>query len=464
VLGVTDGITAVAQGVSSEVGGHEIRVHVRPPRALDRSPLNPSLLILSPLDLEAAQAQVIIESRAKELHINDTFVKFVSLGLGQYIVLTERFLYWKNSNSNTNNDNDNIQPLWSRAWIDISHVSFYDSNIDDTTENNNNDYKVGIRIILYPSVSQTTFTSTGGKSLLVQTLSHSIAIQLYRTLAENSWRLGNPTKVAPIEIAASEIINKNIDISDKNDSIHEIQTTEQEKQLLIVDNNNNEYKKQEYEIWKLLKIRSKSAANEWMGYYFGSFSPHLIKKEKTSRLASSSISSNIDRQFDFIQYAHTIFNKNKFCKSLRVLESIDAALYYLVNEWNNISDINNANYSPSKCCALLVLNSSQSSFSLNSLKLVHGRNCHILGGPHGGYESHMRRVLPGGQVVLFAIAHPSSPLDSGSLRFDLGTTAFHAVISTQISELTCSSRQGFTVGIVIKTCVEWWSRYILVVT
>lgn len=128
-----------------------------------------------------------------------------------------------------------------------------------------------------------------------------------------------------------------------------------------------------------------------------------------------------------------------------------------------------------RCLGLLVLNSTQAEVQLSGVNLIHGRRAVAVGGP--GYSSNLRRIAPGGALIIFTIAYPPSPpFETGHVKLELRTSAFIATVGSapaststtgiagHSGDAICSSRQGFTCGLLEKTAVEWWSRYIIVVS
>jgi hypothetical protein len=77
VLGLSDGITSVVQGISNQVDPALKACHVRPPRALEPSPIDPSYLVIAPLNLEAARAQEFVIKRAKDNRYEDYFLRYI---------------------------------------------------------------------------------------------------------------------------------------------------------------------------------------------------------------------------------------------------------------------------------------------------------------------------------------------------------------------------------------------------
>jgi vacuolar protein sorting-associated protein 13A/C len=74
VLGVTDGISTMAIGISKEVGNRKTCKRIRPARTFERSSTDSSDMILVPLDMAAIQAQDFVLDRARSNEFEDSFV------------------------------------------------------------------------------------------------------------------------------------------------------------------------------------------------------------------------------------------------------------------------------------------------------------------------------------------------------------------------------------------------------
>ena len=74
VLGVTDGISTIAIGISKEVGNRKTCKRNRSPRTFERSTTDASDMILIPLDMAAIHAQDFVLDRARNNDFEDNFV------------------------------------------------------------------------------------------------------------------------------------------------------------------------------------------------------------------------------------------------------------------------------------------------------------------------------------------------------------------------------------------------------
>jgi hypothetical protein len=171
VIGVTDGLTHMAQGISNQLNDSVEKKHFRPPRAFRRSVADPTELVLPKLDIAAAYCQAFVRSKAAKLNIEDAFVELVILDrkLEVRVVLSEKFLFWNMSK----------ERLWHKAWTSVSHCTF----------------------IAPQTVGVVVFGGSSGKNETVPIACNTVALaaELYRALSQNAFRMGNPRGVASFD-------------------------------------------------------------------------------------------------------------------------------------------------------------------------------------------------------------------------------------------------------------------------
>jgi len=174
VMGFTDGVSAVASGVTSQVTNETNYVHVRPPRAMGRSATDPTVLVIGSMNVKAAYAQEFILKRAKSQQYEDIFLSYTLLNAKteEAIILSETYLYWRKEKS-----------LWGRTWANVSHCLFFGDSVG---------------IFLYS-------TGEGGREIVhIPCYTRDQAVALYDTLAKNAFRMGNPCNVIPL----ASVVNK----------------------------------------------------------------------------------------------------------------------------------------------------------------------------------------------------------------------------------------------------------------
>lgn len=139
ILGVTDGISAVADSVSNHLKANDYNSFVRPPRALERSAVDAADLILVPIDNFKACAQQLMYTLAMKKSISDTYVSLRYLGyrdddigMKDYyaILFSKKFVRMLTAAT---------EVLWEIQYSDLSHFGIdIGSNSVDLFLNNGN--------------------------------------------------------------------------------------------------------------------------------------------------------------------------------------------------------------------------------------------------------------------------------------------------------------------------------------
>lgn len=170
VLGLTDGITLVASGIQNQVSENVTVSRVRPARALERSAVDSSELVIVALNLDAAHAQEFVLKRSKQHGYEDAYLRFIPMdgGLGEAVILSDTYVYWRRSKS-----------LWGRTWANISHC-FYMGD--------------AVGIMLYAG------TSGVAEVVSIPCGTSACALKVYTALETNAQRMGNPANVIPVDL------------------------------------------------------------------------------------------------------------------------------------------------------------------------------------------------------------------------------------------------------------------------
>lgn len=169
VIGVTDGISQMAQGISNELSDGVERKYFRPPRAFSRSEADPTELVLTKLDIDAAYGQALVKSKVAKSKIDDSFVCIVVLDKKDdtRVILSENFVFWNISRDR----------LWTKPWSAISHCTVTPP--------------LTIGLVVYES-------SGRNETVPIKCRNIAIATELYTALARNAFRMGNPGDVLSV--------------------------------------------------------------------------------------------------------------------------------------------------------------------------------------------------------------------------------------------------------------------------
>jgi hypothetical protein len=122
-------------------------------------------------------------------------------------------------------------------------------------------------------------------------------------------------------------------------------------------------------------------------------------------------------------------------------------------------------FSRSRCCVVVILNTTSQDVSVMNLELVKGRDLFTL--DSSGYKTHSSTLNPNnGFGVFFGTGFPPSFYEPGVVELSLSTSTFEAVVSTD-GNAVISERKGGDgrhVGFIEKTNKEWWSKYCILIT
>jgi hypothetical protein len=170
LMGVTDGISSLANGIVNQVNINKVYCHVRPPRALDATNTDSMILAISPLNLAAALAQDFVIKRARQNNYDDTFISYIPLETaGEAVILTSIYIFWRRQKN-----------LWGRVWANVSHCVLLGD---------------AVGIILYTAEASST-----PELVIIPCASFACAKLLYSSVAVNAFRMGNPTSVVSVDV------------------------------------------------------------------------------------------------------------------------------------------------------------------------------------------------------------------------------------------------------------------------
>jgi hypothetical protein len=176
ILGIADGITSVASGISYQVDPSKKFSHVRPQRALEPLNSDSNQLIIVSLNLDASFAQEFVIKRSKQYGYDDSFIRYIQLeNKKDSIILSNVYVYWRRHNN-----------LWGRMWANISHCIYLGQSVG---------------VMLYSGGFD------GSSELAIIDCGNTlIARQVYVHLAANSNKMGNPINVIPPDIVFKDLV------------------------------------------------------------------------------------------------------------------------------------------------------------------------------------------------------------------------------------------------------------------
>jgi hypothetical protein len=142
---------------------------------------------------------------------------------------------------------------------------------------------------------------------------------------------------------------------------------------------------------------------------------------------------------------------------------LDETMFTLAMEWKYAHMLQ---LTPSHCCVCLLMNSAPSyaPVQILDLEMVEGRN-YLIFSAGNSYDPASRTIAPcGGVAIIFAFGHPPTLNDAPTVKLQLKTTAFTAVLSSRTGEPNCLTHNGFTAGYLEKARSDFWSKSVINIT
>jgi hypothetical protein len=171
VLGIADGFSAIAHGISNEVGETISYTHVRPSRTFGHSSSDHDILILIPIHRSSCLAQHFVVRYAKKKKTNDIYLASCDINDMSRIILTNQTVFW-----------DQQVNLWKKSWSEISHVTLEETSTPP-----------GIAIYLYEDLSMQR------SPLLIPCQTKKNSEKVYELFFNHSHLIGNPEVMLPLE-------------------------------------------------------------------------------------------------------------------------------------------------------------------------------------------------------------------------------------------------------------------------
>jgi hypothetical protein len=172
IIGVTDGISSVTQGIANSISDEVAFKHARPPRAFEMESLDfPDFLALVPLNIMSAKAQEFIVLQKQNYISSISCLDRPKTGaLSQVIVLSNTHIYYFD-NSET------VQ--WSFSFGELSHCVLKIKKVE---------------LILYRG-------SCNQENIDIICSNNFVAIKVYKLISRHSLQMGNPSGCIPVDCA-----------------------------------------------------------------------------------------------------------------------------------------------------------------------------------------------------------------------------------------------------------------------
>ena len=444
-MGVSDGIAYAAQGVSNQVN-KELRIlHVRPPRALERSHIEFSELLLVPLSLRAAHAQLYIRNMSKRSStvVSDEYVTAIYIApdhntgsneqvgkstkqltleqsqLAETVILSEKFIFYINKDG---------ELVWKLAYGDISHciltregvnLVVYTSSSLGVKEANSIVSSISNTINAMSNISSAHVAASQQQVVIILTHTRSRSIKLYRALAANSFLMGSPTSVLDLDTAVQALDDQSANPSNR-------------------------------------PVSSSGDIDSEGNYIFGSKNS---KKFLDLTLKDSAILNRGKERLHKIALPSSEDSSSNNPTRLAYYRQVDEYARHLIHEWHhNHKQLTNS----SRCCAAIIINNSNSIVQLLRIDMKEGRNYTIIG-IGKGYDAESRLLAPfGGGCVVFSWGFLPTLVDKAHVKTAIFTNSFTAVVATRSDRSTCVANGGSSVGFLEKSVTSHWSKFVIV--
>jgi hypothetical protein len=468
VMGMTDGMAAVAHGISNQISEVPTIPQIRPPRALHRSLVDLEDLILVPLDILEAKAQSHAMKLAQKEQKMDRFVGAVKLtdvpipsGISQQLPNTSQH----STDGGGNGGKKSPQPTGSLAYLTERYVVIaqYNAQYDVVHVELKLQYGdishcviqldfLAVEFVVYKSSSgggsggnvltntRSPVAAMGCSTISINCSDEDACLALYSLLYRMSAHMGSPSNMVPPDVIS-------VARSDPQDATNScsidigIGSGSGGTASAVAGQNTLE--------------GSFTAVD---GYTFGSVN---ILKFASVACSESEVLQRCEDRLKSVVKTSTPGDVNFDPAAYQ--RELDQKVWRLVYEWQCIHTTIRA----SRCIAALVINRSEHHVQILRTEMMEGKNVRILGGTPevGGYDGESRSILcGGGSAIIFAYGFTPNLIDPGHVKVRVFTSAFSGQISTRKAGTSCQAVGGYDVRYLEKSSTDWWAKYVILVS
>lgn len=397
VIGISEGISSVVQGINQQISETPGMQHLRPARAFHRRDLHDESLILVPIDFFAAEAQRFAREKAIRKDYSDTFLCAIYLGYNPTaagddaslgIALSEKYLFLLSKQ---------IREKWS---VPVPTISYIQLVRDD-----NKNY--GLKIVLYDS------TQSGAANRYITFATRKAAIDGYDVIYRFRYCFGKPTEMAAPEQAIQDA---------ESDS-----TSPKQEEMMRVKATH---------------------------YQFGSANKIDMKLDRMENVSDAEFNNRYGYMIKQWKIALPIKPEDEYGYH----KLLDDILWRIVSNWakNHDSILN-----PSRCCGCLIINYSSTEVQLLDTALTEGANIATFGVGNGYNHNARAIEPFGGAAIVFATGRRPSLLNLEHVKIVIQTTAFKSMVATRENRSTCEPLAGFNAIFLEKSRTDWWAKYVI---
>jgi hypothetical protein len=445
IMGISDGIASVSQGLTNAVSENTVVTQSRPPRAFDRSPSDEKDLILVNLNVAAAQAQQSVNSWARKDNYRDTYLAFIDLGFREKVakdqtnqdvsavILSEKYVFFIRRDGGQ---------MWKYAFNNISHCEYLpDFN--------------SVRLVLFPEAGKASLKSHDLKTMDIHCYSKKYAIDAYKSLANYAYRMGNPSLVVPVDL------------------LFRSEATDTSSPSSVGATQSDENLPMSAAAKKSVAAASGSGAKlKKFSYRFGSYNHiHYPSKRLTTNEVLQQASSRFAQQLGNADFSSTTklpseqYSDEDASKSLEgYMKSIDERCVQLICDWQ----ANHSALKASRCLVSVLINLSSTAIQLTAIEIKEGRHYEIfsvktLNGMNGYDHATHTLAANGGCAVVFGYGKLPTVVDLAHVKLRISGTTFAAQVSSRPIGTTCEAIGANSVGFLEKTLTDWWAKYVILI-
>ena len=473
-LGLADGFSSAATGISNEVGFTAQVQRARPARALQRSRTDPSVRVLTVVDMAAAAAQDVVrtyhegdqllpqQEKLSAAAVSDVYIANFKLDNNVGVILSELKIMIFHQE----------KLIRVHYWSEVSHCFF------------SPDY---VGVLLYSS-------KRSSNPIKIYFKTKQRGVDLYKGLLHHAYLMGNPPGTLPLSrsdedassasSAATTLpttsttttaaansaasVSAATSVTSRSSSSTTTTTTVSSTASALTPTPNSD---------------SVSLADPSARYKFGS-----------AKIDKSDLVVCIEGKLLMTACSRILWLKTESVKekSNGEMSLSDDALFEKMDKtatWVVHSYVLSCNkFSRSRCCLVVVLNTSPRAVTVLSAELMKGRAMYSVG-DRGGANSDGDGDADGdardnsvthslaannGYALFLGCGCPPSFYERGAVELALTTSAFDAVLCTDVKKSTLSEGKGRSsgsgssgesrVGFIEKSSLEWWSKYCILIS
>ena len=413
VLGVTDGVTSIVQGISNEVGKSYGHHHIRPPRAFKRISTNPKARLLSFFDLNDAYAQLCVVKHSERIGLDDEFISQMTLGPNSQIIFSDKCVWWMHASRSD-----------VYLWDDISYVLQKPGQLEINR-------------------------SVGSSKPVYINISDAFVSKVYSTFLTFSSKMTNPS-VMRNAMYREQAQRPSSRAKSKSHSF----TIREALQCMSY-----EFGSHNYDEFPFIKMKEGDLVVQTRAKLLMAPSRVEIHNE-----------SNGDTSCDITCPGGDTESKDRDT----LFEYVDITTSWLIRQWDLNHSIEGNGRTVSYCCVALVVNNSPCPVEVINTEIVSGRTLWSLGSEGtycavrcGGDDDEEReKIIPiGGYVLLLVCGNEPSFFHSGNVELLVQTSAFDILVTNNDEKTAFVVKKNpFETEFVEKTTTDSWSKHVLVIT